>query len=172
MDIKEIVENAMSEAESKYPPSDIENALENVLKRAENTAPGEERAAVRANAAAATNVRTGEHKIIKALAGIAAVAAVLAGTFLGLKYLSDNNIELLKEGGGNVTVTGTNEPTVTAAPVTTDEDPSTPNVDSFTATSADEWEKEMHRQNLRSRRSSRSSLSVFSRSYPMEDMAS
>ncbi len=146
MDIKEIVENAMSEAESKYPPSDIENALENVLKRAENTAPGEERAAVRANAAAATNVRTGEHKIIKALAGIAAVAAVLAGTFLGLKYLSDNNIELLKEGGGNVTVTGTNEPTVTAAPVTTDEDPSTPNVDSFTATSADEWEKEMHRQ--------------------------
>ena len=35
MDIKEIVENAMSEAESKYPPSDIENALENVLKRAE-----------------------------------------------------------------------------------------------------------------------------------------
>ena len=119
MDIKEIVENAMSEAESKYPPSDIENALENVLKRAENTAPGEERAAVRANTAAATNVRTGEHKIIKALAGIAAVAAVLAGTFLGLKYLSDNNIELLKEGGGSVTVTGTNEPAVTAAQVTT-----------------------------------------------------
>ena len=119
MDIKEIVENAMSEAESKYPPSDIENALENVLKMAENTAPGEERAAVRANAAAGTNGRTGEHKIIKALAGIAAVAAVLAGTFLGLKYLSDNNIELLKEGGGNVTVTETNEPAVTAAPMTT-----------------------------------------------------
>ena len=64
MDIKEIVENAMSEAESKYPPSDIENALENVLKRAENTAPGEERAAVRANAAAATNV---EPEIIRLL---------------------------------------------------------------------------------------------------------
>ncbi len=158
MDIKEIVENAMSEAESKYPPSDIENALENVLNRAENTAPGEERAAVRANAAAAPNRRSGDHRVIKVLAGIAAVAAVLAGTFLGLKYLSDNNIELLKEGGGNVTVTGSNEPAVTAAPVTTavttdtaapvttDEDPSTPNVDSFTATSADEWEKEMRRQ--------------------------
>ena len=122
MDIKEIVENAMSEAESKYPPSDIENALENVLKRAENTAPGEERAAVRANAAAGTNVRTGDHKIIKALAGIAAVAAVLAGAFFGAKYLKDNNIELLKEGGGNMTVTGTNEPAVTAAPVTKDEE--------------------------------------------------
>ena len=122
MDIKEIVENAMSEAESKYPPSDIENALENVLKRAENTAPGEERAAVRANAAAGTNVRTGDHKIIKALAGIAAVAAVLAGAFFGAKYLKDNNIELLKEGGGNVTVTGTNEPAVTAAQVTKDEE--------------------------------------------------
>lgn len=122
MDIKEIVENAMSEAESKYPPSDIENALENVLKRAENTAPGEERAAVRANAAAGTNGRTGDHKIIKALAGIAAVAAVLAGAFFGAKYLKDNNIELLKEGGGNVTVTGTNEPAVTAAQVTTDEE--------------------------------------------------
>ncbi|MBO6231098.1 MAG: hypothetical protein J6O50_11095 [Ruminiclostridium sp.] len=122
MDIKEIVENAMYEAESKYPPSDIENALENVLKRAENTAPGAERAAVRANAATATNVRTGEHKIIKALAGIAAAAAVLAGAFFGLKYLSDNNIELLKEGGGSVTVTGTNEPAVTAAQVTKDEE--------------------------------------------------
>ncbi|MBP3854185.1 MAG: hypothetical protein IK990_01050, partial [Ruminiclostridium sp.] len=146
MDIKEIVENAMSEAESKYPPSDIENALENVLKRAENTAPGEERAAVHGTVVITPKRGTGEHKTIKAFAGIAAVAAVLAGAFFGLKYLSDNNIELLKEGGGNVTVTGTNEPAVTAAQVTTDEDPSTPNVDSFTATSADEWEKEMHRQ--------------------------
>ena len=50
MDIKEIVENAMSEAESKFPPSDIENALENVLNRAKNTAPGEERVSVQCGA--------------------------------------------------------------------------------------------------------------------------
>ena len=46
----------------------------------------------------------------------------------------------------NSSTTTEPEITVTTNATTTDEDPSTPNIDNFTATSADEWEKEQHRQ--------------------------
>ncbi|MCR4779641.1 MAG: hypothetical protein K5876_00955 [Ruminiclostridium sp.] len=69
-----------------------------VKERAKSESINEERKNVR-NIKASGKPERKEHRIMKTAAWIAGAAAVIAGAFFGLKYLRDNNITLLKEGG-------------------------------------------------------------------------
>ncbi len=99
MEIKEIMEKAMSGAEKRYPCSDVDTALRNVLEAA-GTVSGRASDSVYAEYPAAP-AQTKRHRILTAAAGTAGAAAVIAGAFFGLRFLSEHGG--LKEGGPDMT---------------------------------------------------------------------
>ena len=107
MEYKEFFEKALSDAENRYPPSDVGTALDNITKRA-GTA---ENVNIRARGgfvSAAPTASERFHSVLTAAGYIAGAAAVLAGCFFGLKFVIENGG--LKEGGP-----GGSNPSVTVA---------------------------------------------------------